>query len=116
MRRFIWPLVIFISGLIAALFAASSYDAPIRLLFSFWFLLVCPGMAFVRLLGFKDKLAEWVVAIGLSIAIDVVVSEIAVLNRAWSIQGMVDVLVGLCFIGALIQVWNSVRKGKLYLK
>ncbi len=112
MRRFIWPLVILISAIIAGLLAASSYNAPIRMLVAFWFLLVCPGMAFVRLFAFKEKLAEWVLAIGLSIAIDVVVSEIAVVNRMWSLQGMVDVLIGLCFIGAFLQVLNPFQKRK----
>ncbi len=115
MRRFIWPLTIVVSAVVAGLLAASSYDAPIRLMFTFWFLLVCPGMAFARLFQFKEKLAEWVVAIGLSIAIDVIVSEIAVVNRLWSLQGMVDALIGLCFIGASLQVWNSVHKRKQQL-
>ncbi len=112
MRRFIWPSVIAFSAMVAGILAASSYDAPIRMLFTFWFLLVCPGMAFARLFQFKEKLAEWVVAIGLSIAIDVILSEIAVINRIWSLQGMVDVLVGLCFVGASLQVWNSVHRRK----
>ncbi len=115
MRRFIWPLIIAVSAVVAGLLAASSYDAPIRMLFTFWFLLVCPGMAFARLFRFSEKLAEWVVAIGLSIAIDVIVSEIAVVNRMWSLQGMVDALVGLCFVGASLQVWNSVHKRKQQL-
>ncbi len=112
MRRFIWPLVIVISAILAGLLAGSSFQAPIRLLFTFWFLLVCPGMALVRLFKLKEKLAEWVLAIATSIAIDVVVSEIAVLNQWWSLQGMVDVLIALCFTGALLQVLNSLRTRK----
>ncbi len=105
MRRFIWPLIIIFSSMVAGLLAASSYNAPIRMLFSFWFLLVCPGMAFSRLFRFKEKLAEWVVAIALSIAIDVIVSEIAVTNHLWSLQGMVDTLIFLCLVGVSLQVW-----------
>ncbi len=110
MLRFIWPLVIVCSGFAAALMAGSSLQTPLRVLFTFWFLLVCPGMAFVRLFRFKDKLAEWVLAIALSIALDVIVSEIAVLNGWWSLQGMVDVLAGLSILGAVIQVWNLTHR------
>ncbi len=106
MRPFIWPLIILFSAIVAGLMAGSSHQALIRVLFTFWFLLVCPGMAFVRLFRFKEKLAEWVLAISLSIVIDVIVSEIAVLNSWWSLQGMVDVLAGVSVIGASIQVWN----------
>ncbi len=105
MSRIIWPLVIVCSGVVAVLLAGSSLQTLLRVLFTFWFLLVCPGMAFVRLFRFKEKLAEWVLAIALSIALDVIVSEIAVLNGWWSLQGMVDVLVGLSILGAAIQVW-----------
>ena len=112
MRRFVWPLVIVISAIFAGLLAGSSFKAPVRLLFTFWFLLVCPGMAFVRLFRFKEKLAEWVLAIGLSIAIDVVVSEIAVINHWWSLQRMVDTLIFFCLAGALLQVWNPFQNRK----
>jgi uncharacterized membrane protein len=107
MRRFIWPILIVISAILAGLLASSSFQAPVRLLFTLWFLLVCPGMAFARLFKFKEKLAEWVLAIGISIAIDVILSEIAVLDQWWSLQRMVDILVALCFTGAMLQVWNS---------
>ncbi len=112
MRRFIWPPVILFSAFLAGLLVNSSYNAPIRLLFTLWFLLVCPGMAFIQLFQLKEILAEWVLAIGLSIALDVLVSEIAVINRWWSLQGMVGVLIGLCLVGAGLQLGVSVLKRK----
>ena len=108
MRMFLWPLVILISALAAKLTTDSSSQTSLRVLFTFWFLLVCPGMAFVRLFNFKEKLSEWVLAVGLSIVIDVIVSEIAVLNRLWSLQAMVSALVGISVTGALIQVLSTI--------
>lgn len=108
MRSFVWPLIIFCSAVAASLVANGSSQSSLRVLFSFWFLLVCPGMAFVRIFNLKEKLAQWVLAVGLSIAIDVIVSEIAVLNRLWSLQGVVTVLADLSMVGALIQVLQSI--------
>jgi len=112
MRRFFWPLIILCSAAAASLIANSSSQTALRVLFTFWFLLVCPGMAFVRLFNLKEKLSEWVLAIGLSIAFDVIVSEIAVLNHLWTLPGMVNVLIGISAAGALIQVLSSILKRK----
>ncbi len=112
MRRFLWPLIISISALLAGFTASSNSQSTVRLLLTFWFLLVCPGMAVVRLFHFREKLAEWVLAVGLSIAIDVIVSEIAVINHWWSLQKMVDALIFICFAGALLQVWNTFHNRK----
>ncbi len=109
MRSYVWPLIIFCSAIVASMIAnGSSSQSSLRVLFSFWFLLVCPGMAFVRIINLKERLEQWVLAVGLSIAIDVIVSEIAVLNRLWSLQGMVTVLADLSMVGALIQVLQSI--------
>ncbi len=112
MRRIMWPLVILISALSAVLLAGSSTQSPIRILFTFWFLLVCPGMALIRLFHFNERLSEWVLAIALSIALDVVISEIAVLNRWWSLQGIVVTLAILSIAGSLLQLWYTLHPQK----
>jgi hypothetical protein len=69
-----------------------------------WFFLLCPGMAFVRLLGIKDHLTELTLAVALSIALDLIVAETMVLSNLWSPRGALWTLVGVSICGAALQL------------
>ena len=107
-RSMAWPIIIIISAIALALAVVGTFASPMRTVLAFWFLLVCPGMAFVRLLHLKDGLAQWTLALALSLALDTIVAEIMVLNRLWSTPGGVFALICLSLIGVYLQIMEAV--------
>lgn len=102
-----WPIVIIASAVGAGLALLSNVGLPIRAGVTFMFLLICPGMAFVRLLHFEERVTEWVLAIALSLALNTFVAEAMVYAKIWSPEGGFFVLIGLSVIGALLQIFTS---------
>lgn len=98
-----WPLIIIASASGSVLAEVSDVGSPLRPAIIFWFMLFCPGMAFVRLLQIEDRLMELTVAIALSIGIDTVVSETMVLAQRWSSELGLIVLAGLSLAGVMLQ-------------
>ncbi len=102
-----WPIIITVSAIAAGLAMISDTEASIRPVITFWFLLVCPGMAFVRLLHIEEYLTELTLAIALSIAINTIISEAMVLAKIWSPKGGLIVLILLSFTGVFLQIINN---------
>ena len=103
-RAFCWPIIILVSAVGASLSVASGMGAPVRPAIVLWFFLICPGMAFVRLLGIKEHLTELTIALALSIALDVIVSETMVLSNMWSPGRALLTLVSVSIFGATLQL------------
>lgn len=113
MKRWLWPFVIILSALSAGL-AAFILPAPGRgiaptILLSGWFLLICPGMAFVRLLRLPHWLDEWLLAVALSLALNTLVAEFMLYVQFWSPKGILLVIIGLSLVGA---TWQLLWLGK----
>ena len=104
MRALGWPLIIIVSALGATLVVIGDIGAPLRPIIIFWFVLVCPGMAFVRLLRLEERITELTLAVALSVTLGTIVAEVMVLNRIWSPQGGLFVLVGLSLSGTIWQI------------
>src|SRR4051794_8382675 len=66
-----WPLVIAVSTLCAVAAALGGWEAPFRPALVLWFVLVCPGMALVRLLRLGEPVTEWTLAVALSVTLDI---------------------------------------------
>jgi hypothetical protein len=103
-RSLCWPIVMLISASGAGLSVASGMAAPVRPAIILWFFLICPGMAFVRLLGIKEHVTELTIAVALSIALDVIVSETMVLINVWSPERALLTLVSVSIFGAALQL------------
>lgn len=78
-----WPLIISGSALVAVIAVFAHASPLLRSLVTFWYLLVCPGMAFIRLLKLKDSLTEWILAIVLSLALEMVLGLVMVYAHWW---------------------------------
>ncbi|MBA2452317.1 MAG: hypothetical protein H0V47_04055, partial [Chloroflexia bacterium] len=63
-----WPVVIIASAVAVNVVVANESQTAIRPALVLWFLLVCPGMAFVRLLRMTSIAVEIALGIGLSLA------------------------------------------------
>ncbi len=105
-----WSIIIILSAVAVALAIVVNAGSPIRPLLVFWFLLVCPGIAFVQLMHIEGRLVELVLAIALSIALDTLVAEIMALNRLWSYRGGLFVLICLSLFGAALQIMRALNQ------
>ena len=104
MRTLLWPLIITISVILVLLGMDGIIGDPFRPIITFWFFLVCPGMAFVRLLRLENTITEAVLALALSITIDMLVSVILVLNRVYTPWFGLAIIATLSVIGAILQL------------
>jgi hypothetical protein len=104
-RSYWWPIIISASAFLLVIVTISG--AAFRPLVAFWFLLICPGMAFVRLLHIEEFVAEFTLAIALSIALNTIVAESMVLAGAWSPNGGLIALAGLSILGAVFQILDA---------
>jgi hypothetical protein len=100
----LWPLVIIASAGGALLATIYNIGVPMQPAIVFWFMLVCPGMACVRLLEIQERSAELTLAVALSLALDGIVSETMVLARLWSPTWGLAVLAGVSVAGAVRQM------------
>ncbi len=105
-----WSLVIILSAIAVTLAIVVNAGTPVRPLLVFWFLLVCPGMAFVQLMHIEERLTELVLAIALSIALDTIIAEIMALNKIWSFRGGLFVLICLSLFGAALQIMRVINR------
>ena len=81
-----------------------NFPVFLRYPLAFWFLLVCPGMAFMPLLELDDGLAEWVLAIALSLAIDLALALVMVYTGWWQYEWGLLILMMLCLVGISLQI------------
>lgn len=106
MRRshWLWPIVIVASAIGTGLVTFGNIQSPIRFVIAWWFLFVCPGMSFVRLLHLHDRVAEWSLAIALSFTLDALTAGAMIYSGTWSPPIGLAVLIGLCVIGVILQI------------
>ena len=87
------------AALVVVLDADPLYRAPVLLTF----VLVCPGLAIVRLLDIPDMLAQLSLAVGLSLALAVLVPAILLYAGAWSPLGALIILIAITELAGILQ-------------
>jgi hypothetical protein len=100
----LWLAVVLVSALAAAAVGLFGAVTPLRPLIIFWFLLICPGMALIRLLRLENLGAEWTLAVALSLALDAIVAAGMVYAGGWSPAGGLVTLIAISLGGAALQV------------
>lgn len=109
MRHYLfWPTVIILSALAAGLVNFLLPNAVGRPVIVMWFLFVCPGMMLIRFFQLKDPVAEWMLAIALSIAIDGAIAGIQMYSGHWSPSITLAIIMDISILGVIIQL---MRKG-----
>jgi uncharacterized membrane protein len=68
-----------------------------------WFLLVCPGMAVVRIFDVQESLLEWVLSMALSICLAGMIATIQIYTHRWSPANALGILMGLTLGGVVVQ-------------
>ena len=79
-----WPVVLALSTLAAGVAVYGGLPGAIRAPVVLWFVLVCPGMALIRLVRLGSVAAELTLAVALSIALAVLVPSALLYADAWS--------------------------------
>lgn len=100
----VWPAIISISAIAVGLGTLAGIKYPLHSLIALWFLLICPGMAFVRLLHVEETLIEFTLAIALSLALDAIVAMTLLYTGMWSPKFGLLILIGISMGGAALQV------------
>jgi len=110
--RLMWPIGIVIAALAAAWLVYFDVAGPVRAVIALGFLLIGPGMAFVPLLRLQHTSYTVVSAVGLSLALDLIVAMAVLYSGFWSPVLILEILIALSLIGALCQVllWHSTRR------
>lgn len=97
-------LTIIVSVLMVSLAIGWNLSGPIRVISGLWFLLVIPGLSLIRLFRFRRPPIEWSLAIGLSLALDMLVAELAIYNGYWSPAVIVAALSVIALVGVGLQI------------
>ncbi|MBA4398684.1 MAG: hypothetical protein C0396_02265 [Anaerolinea sp.] len=102
-KRWIWPGVLILSTLAVSLAAFQNWQSPLRPLITLWFMAVCPGMALLRVFGFRLAAAGWTLAIAFSLAIDTTVGIALLYSGRWSWQAGLVILAAITIIPTLFE-------------
>jgi hypothetical protein len=100
-----WPSIVALAAAAAVAIAVyGDLDSPLRPAIVLCFLLAAPGTPLVRLLRLRDPLTEAIIAVGLSLALAMLVS-VALLFAGEPSEGVaLAVLIGITLVGTAANV------------
>jgi hypothetical protein len=87
-----WPALLVASCVAVAVTTWGWTSAPVRPAVTAWFMLVCPGMALMRLLPDRGTLNRLVLAVAASLAVETVVATTMLEAKLWSPSAALAVL------------------------
>jgi capsular polysaccharide biosynthesis protein len=96
------PAIVLLSSPLALASVIWDWGSPLRWILVFWFLLICPGMAFAYLLPGKDQITRFFLMIVLSFALDAAVAQSALYLGMWSPKLILWILMGFCWLGIFL--------------
>lgn len=99
-----WPSVLLASCAAVAVTTWGWSSSPARPAITAWFMLVCPGMALVRLLPYRGFLTRIVLAVAASLAIETCLAEIALETHAWSPGVTLGELIAITVAGVVLEL------------
>ena len=105
----LWPLIISTSGIVLMVLVLSNVQSPARVVIAVGFLMVCPGMAFVRLLDIGQSLIEWTLAVGLSIALVTLVAGVMIYAGVYTVERTLLLMILVTTIGVVLQIIALIR-------
>ena len=94
-----WGVVMIAASFCAGIVTAASPLPPVRVAVVLPFLLVCPGMALVSRLRLAEWWTELLLAVGVSIALDILLSSAMLYAGLWSPRLLLLGLSGLSLVG-----------------
>ncbi len=103
-----WPGAVLASS--ATLMVAEGFDLgpPLAPILALWFLLVCPGVSYVRLLRLGEPLTEFLLTVAFSVSIGALASLALLAGQVWTPGRTLLVVVGIAVVGAGIDAYRVV--------
>ena len=102
-----WPAgLVTAAGVVSAVVVAGGQSLP-RTLIVVGFLLVCPGLALLRLTGRMDTLATITIAVALSLALEMAVALALSYSGLWSPGAGLALLVSVVIGAAGLDAWRK---------
>ena len=105
--HWLWPATILLSAAAIGLIVFAGVAAPARPFVALWFLLMCPGMALVRLLRVNGLAIQLTLAIALSLVLDSLVAIVMIYTGTWAPAAGLMVLIGISVFGAVLQAVSA---------
>jgi len=102
-----WPPVIAFSAVVVAVLVYADVDFAGRPIAVLWFMLVCPGMALVRLLRLSDATTELAIAVALSLALDTLVAGVLIYAGSANFDVSFAVLLAITMLAVTVDVARS---------
>ena len=99
-----WPLSIIASAIAVNVVVLVDSQSVVRPLLVLWFMLICPGMAFVRLLRLKSMAVELSLATALSVALATILAGSLLYSGLWSPTAGLITLGCIAVLGAVAQI------------
>lgn len=103
-RRWIWPSVLLLSTLAVCLAAFLDWRSPLRSTLALWFMVVCPGMALVRVFGLRLPVSSWTLAIAFSLVLDSAIGIALLYSGNWSWRSGLIILASITVVSTLIDL------------
>ena len=105
-----WPALIAGSAAATALTVYGDALSPLRPVIVLWFLVVCPGMAYVRLLRLGNAVTTWTLAVALSFGINSLIAMVMVYTGWWRPEHGLAVLLAVTSVGVLLSLVGQARQ------
>lgn len=106
----VWPITIALSALGLEFAILVGEPSPLRLLLTLWFLLVCPGIAWIRLLRLGDQWVTLTLGVALSIALDIIVSGAMMYAGLWNPEASLGLLIGITVVAVALDIGMALRE------
>jgi hypothetical protein len=106
----LWFVVLAATEAVIVILVYGDVRSPVRVVAVLLFLLICPGMAWIRLLQLSEPLTELMLAIALSIAIDGALPGAMVYAGRWSAAAALAAVLALTLAGGAVETVCVVRK------
>ena len=103
------PLVVLVSAALAIGTAIGPGGSDVHMLAIVLFVLICPGLAVVPLLGLDDVWAEVTLALAVSVTVSTLLTTALLFAGLWSPVATFIVLVAISVAGAALQLRRAVR-------
>ncbi|MEM7113925.1 MAG: hypothetical protein AAF614_15935 [Chloroflexota bacterium] len=101
-----WPVGISAITFATLLAVLADIESPVRPALVFIFIFLCPGLAYVRLLGLGNRILEWTLSVAFSISVATLVSEAMLFAGLWSSPRILVIIVLITAIGIVLQLWR----------
>jgi hypothetical protein len=102
--HWLWPAIILVSAAVTGYLAFAQVDSVLRPVVTLGFLLVCPGMTFVRLLRIRERMTELTLAITLSLALNTLLIVIMLYAGIWAPYTGLLIIICLSVGGVTLQM------------